>query len=129
MTGHHTKNRLSLPLSSNGGRQAWLEGCLLKVPETGAEVRLRVLWDTGAAVNVLSESFYRALGSPSLLPCRDTVIRSLNGAIQSVCGAVTFTVTFMCVFLYPCRFRCGEHSRNGIDFVSLHLSIGHIDGT
>ena len=88
MTGHHTKNRLSLPLSSNGGRQAWLEGCLLKVPETGAEVRLRVLWDTGAAVNVLSESFYRALGSPSLLPCRDTVIRSLNGAIQSVCGAV-----------------------------------------
>ena len=87
----HTRRCLSLPLSVSGERQAWLATCL-QVPGSSINVMHRVMWDSGAAINVLSESIYITLGSPSVTPCHDMSVRAVTGNSQRIIGIVRLEV-------------------------------------
>ena len=85
MPDQHTRRCLSLPLSVSGERQAWLATCL-QVPGSSINVMHRVMWDSGAAINVLSESIYITLGSPSVTPCHDMSVRAVTGNLNGLLG-------------------------------------------
>ena len=79
---HATRQCLSLPLSLAGERQAWLAACALQVPGSKARVLHRVMWDTGASINVVSDKIYRGLGSPNLSICQGTSVRTVTGTTK-----------------------------------------------
>ena len=79
-------------MSLAGERQAWLAACGLQVPGSKARVLHRVMWDTGASINVVSDKIYRGLGSPNLSICQGTSVRTVTGTTQTVLGIVTLEV-------------------------------------
>ena len=79
-------------MSLAGERQAWLAACALQVPGSKARVLHRVMWDTGASINVVSDKIYRGLGSPNLSICQGTSVRTVTGTTQTVLGIVTLEV-------------------------------------
>ena len=89
---HATRQCLSLPLSLAGERQAWLDACALQVPGSKARILHRVMWDTGASINVVSDKIYRRLGSPNMSVCQGTSVRTVTGTTQSVLGIVPLEV-------------------------------------